>query len=147
LNFSAENFISPSNTASERLKIGKNEEVKPVEKMGEGVWVSEERYESAIFNLKINSVAKDFFIHEGAGPDSLGAIRLKWLSCEREGSIDFYVNDEFQGTAIITSEVVEGKVTASCCEFRIIFPKEINSVTVVSEDFEGSFKYIYLRLK
>ncbi len=123
------------------------EAIGEAEKIGEGKWINSTHYVSSIFNLKAHTAARDFFVHEDANSESRGAIKLEWLSFEQEGEIAFYVNGEFRGVSYITEQVIKGETFAPCCEYRTILPLEMNTITIISEDCEASFQYIYVRIQ
>ncbi len=112
-----------------------------------GIWVNSTHYYSSNFTIMPHMNVKDVFTFEDVSPEAIGSIRLEWLSCEQEGEIEFHINGENRGLSYITKEVAAGKVLASCCEFIVMHPKEVNTIVVFSRSCQGTFRYIYVGLQ
>lgn len=118
-----------------------------IEKEG---WVEPYLYLSPIYHIGPGETIQHTCIYEKASSNDWITVRLLIRTCEQEGIIEYYVNQEFLGISYITEEVARGEEIASCCGPApwmggIGPPKKIVQM-VKSTDYEGEFQFVLIVL-
>ncbi len=108
-------------------------------------WVNATHYISANFTLKPKMTVRDTFLWEEPRPEEkLAFFQMEVFTCEREGVIEIYINDERFGASFLSEETAITKESnvAPCCAGFFITPRRENSVVVISHDYQGTLRFI-----
>lgn len=110
-------------------------------------WVKPDLYLSPVYEIKPGQTVKHVTVYEKASPNDWATVRLLIRTCEIEGVIDYYVNDEPLGISYISKEVARGDEEASCCAMPWMGSPGRETVQVVtSEGYAGKIQFVFMVL-
>lgn len=111
-------------------------------------WVRPDLYLSPVYEIEPGQTIEDVCIYPYKNPSGdLATARLLIRSCEKEGSLKYWVAGEYQGLSFIDEDVALGKTVASCCAMPWTeAPRQENLQKVVSEGYAGEFQFVMIIL-
>ncbi len=105
-------------------------------------WVNEYTYVSSNLTVYKEEKVIETFRYAGAGGESTVIFSLQVISINEKGEVFIRFNGiDIGSTYVETPGVIEASV-ASCCFVSLVSAAEDNHVEILSNGFEGLFRYI-----